>query len=170
MEDITVRINQLLSALGISKTKFARDLGITNASVSTMCSGKTRPSSQTIVLICKEYGVSEDWLRNGTGDMFVRKTRNDRIDDLIDRVRTEPEGSVKVRILTLLSRLSNEQWALLDDMLDMLLEDRTTADGSDPVAAAEAAYEKRFLAATEEKSSASNTSEDIQAGTDKRVG
>lgn len=169
MEDITLRINQMLDALGLSKTQFARALGITNASVSTMCSGKTKPSSQTIVLICKEFGISEEWLRTGSGEMFVKKTRNDRIEDLIGRVRNEPDGSVKVRILALLSRLSNEQWELIDQMLDMLLEDHGPEVDLDPLTAAEAAYEKRCLNATEEKSLASNLSSATEDGTDEQA-
>ncbi|MEG2177003.1 MAG: helix-turn-helix transcriptional regulator, partial [Oscillibacter sp.] len=34
-------------------------------------SGRRNPSSSVVNNICKEFGVNEDWLRTGNGEMFV---------------------------------------------------------------------------------------------------
>lgn len=51
--------------------EFAKKIGITKSSVSLLESGKNNPSDQTVKLICKEFGINEDWLRNGTEPMKI---------------------------------------------------------------------------------------------------
>lgn len=85
MDMISDRINMVINIKGIKKTEFARRLKISDSSVSTMCSGKSKPSSQTIAMICYEFGVNEEWLRTGNGEMFVSKTV-DTLDELVQRL------------------------------------------------------------------------------------
>lgn len=64
------RIKELRKALGISQEKFGARIKISGASVSKIESGENNPSEQTLSLIIAEFDVSEDWLRNGVGEMF----------------------------------------------------------------------------------------------------
>lgn len=64
------RIKALRKYLKISQDVFGRRIGISGASVSRLESGENEPSPQTVVFICKEFGVSEAWLRNGVGEML----------------------------------------------------------------------------------------------------
>jgi len=74
---IADRINQVITTMGIKKTEFARRLKISDSSVSTMCSGKSKPSGQTITMICYEFGIDENWLRTGAGEMYAPKAENE---------------------------------------------------------------------------------------------
>ena len=47
--------------------KFGQRIGITATSCSLLEKGKNNPSNQTILAICREFGVSEMWLRTGEG-------------------------------------------------------------------------------------------------------
>lgn len=76
------RIKQLRKTLGLSGTEFGSNLGITRAAVSNIENGNRGITEQVIKSICREFNVSEDWLRNGTGDMFI-STENISIDDLV---------------------------------------------------------------------------------------
>ena len=71
MDTINQRIDFLIKALGFTKTKFAESLLVSSQFVSSLCSGAKQPSDRTIADICREYGVSETWLRTGEGEMFV---------------------------------------------------------------------------------------------------
>lgn len=77
METIADRLRQLLADQGIKQTQLARDLSITPSSVSTMCSGKSNPASQTINAICRIYHVNENWLRCGEGSMYNSTTQSE---------------------------------------------------------------------------------------------
>ena len=64
------RIKELRKVLKISQEKFGARIKISGASVSKIESGENNPSEQTLSLIVSEFNVSENWLRNGVGDMF----------------------------------------------------------------------------------------------------
>lgn len=45
--------------------QFGERIGIKRSSISLIESGKNNPSDQTIMLICREFGYNEEWLRDG---------------------------------------------------------------------------------------------------------
>ena len=71
------RIREVREYFGLSMEKFGSRIGIGKASISLLESGKNNPSVQTITLICREFGVNEQWLRTGEGEMFVRLFREE---------------------------------------------------------------------------------------------
>lgn len=73
------RIKQIRKGAGLTLEKFGKQIGITAASCSNIESGKTNPSNQTILAICKEFGCNEIWLRTGEGDPFQEETRQEQI-------------------------------------------------------------------------------------------
>lgn len=75
------RIKEIRKAKKLSQEAFGEKLGITKSSVSLLESGKNNPSEQTIMLICKEFGINEVWLRTGEGgteNMFTQVSEDDR--------------------------------------------------------------------------------------------
>lgn len=67
------RINQVIEAIGIKKVKFAERLKIDQSYVTQLTRGKRNPSDRLLADICREFNVSEAWLRTGEGEMFVRR-------------------------------------------------------------------------------------------------
>ena len=65
------RISEIVAKLGVTKTEFAKRLGISQAYVSQLCSGVKVPSDRTIADICRVFNVREEWLRYGEGEMEV---------------------------------------------------------------------------------------------------
>ena len=66
------RIKQVRKDAELTLEKFAERIGIKGPSVSMIERGISNPSQQTISLICREFGVNEDWLRTGAGEMFAK--------------------------------------------------------------------------------------------------
>ena len=75
------RIRKVREHFGLSMEKFGSRIGIGKTSVSLLESGKNNPSTQTVALICREFGVNEQWLRTGEGEMF-EQTRETVLDKL----------------------------------------------------------------------------------------
>lgn len=69
MNEIATRLQQILEKKNIKQAELAKTLRITDSSVSTMCSGKSNPSNQSIAMICMAYNINEDWLRYGKEPM-----------------------------------------------------------------------------------------------------
>ena len=64
------RVKELRDALGISAEKFGARVGVTRSAISRIENGTVNVTSQMVVSICREFNVREEWLRNGTGEMF----------------------------------------------------------------------------------------------------
>lgn len=64
------RIKELRKALGLTLEEFGAKIGMGKSSVSKIEKGLNGTTDQTIRSICREFKVSEDWLRTGEGDMF----------------------------------------------------------------------------------------------------
>lgn len=62
---VNERIKELRTTQGLTMEQFGERIGIKRASVSLIESGKNNPSDQTIMLICREFGYREEWLRDG---------------------------------------------------------------------------------------------------------
>ena len=65
------RIKQLRKTLGLTQQEFAERIGITRNAVANNETGRNEPIGSVLNLICNEYNVNPDWLRNGSGEMFI---------------------------------------------------------------------------------------------------
>ncbi len=65
------RIKELRKLRGLSQKDFAETIGISQRSVSWGEQPGNNVPDNTIKNICMTYGVSEDWLRNGTEPMYI---------------------------------------------------------------------------------------------------
>lgn len=122
MEALNERINTLISTLGIRKTAVADRLNVSQAFVSQLCTGKTNPSDRTISDICREFNVNEEWLRIGEGEMFKPKSRNEELQEFLLRSVDDPSG-IQVKLLSVMARLSTDQWELLRDIALQIAEE-----------------------------------------------
>lgn len=69
--NIGYRIKQIRKALDLTQTEFADRIGSVQNTVTGYESGRRNPSAPVISLICREFGVNEQWLRDGVGEMFA---------------------------------------------------------------------------------------------------
>lgn len=70
---IGIRIKELRKVLNLTQQEFSDRLGIKRNTIAKYETGRGDPINAVISLICREFDVSEDWLRNGIGEMFVTK-------------------------------------------------------------------------------------------------
>ena len=97
MDTINSRIEFLIKDLEITKTSFAEQLHVSVAFISGLCSGVKNPSDRTISDICRVFGVSEAWLRDGTEPMYVQRSENERMAMLFNDVLAEADESTRKR-------------------------------------------------------------------------
>lgn len=75
------RIKKVRKDLDLTQQAFADRLGMKRNSIAQVEMGRNT-SDQTIISICREFGISETWLRTGAGDMFLPKPEN-TIDEIV---------------------------------------------------------------------------------------
>ena len=121
MSDISSRISAVIRSSGLTKTAFSKKIGLSQPFVSQLASGDASPSDRTIVDICREFGVSEHWLRTGEGEMFVRLSREEEITKFAMSIVRNPDSEFQRRFISVLSQLTPEQWQLMEQMAHQLL-------------------------------------------------
>ena len=117
------RIKKLRTELKLTQQGFADRLGIKRGGVSNYEIGRNVPADSVISLICREFNVSEEWLRNGTGEMFLPVNRNMDIARLTKQLLDEESDSFKNRLISMLSNLTEEEWEFLERKAKELVSD-----------------------------------------------
>lgn len=130
MNDISSRISAVIKSSGLTKTAFSKKIGLSQPFVSQLASGDASPSDRTIVDICREFGVSEHWLRTGEGEMFVRLSREEEITKFAMSVIRDPNSEFQRDLLATMAKLGPAQWQLMEQMLDELIAQREKKEGT----------------------------------------
>lgn len=115
------RIKELRkSVLEMTQDEFSEKIGIKRSGLSLVEIGRNNPSDQTIRSICREFGVSESWLRYGEGEMKIQLTRDKEIAEMIAKAQMEPAGSVKNRVFSMMAKLDEEDWEAITRFAELL--------------------------------------------------
>lgn len=104
---MNTRIKELRTALHLTLEGFGDRIGVTRAAVSKWENGDRGIADSMVVSICREFGVSEQWLRTGEGEMF-EQTR----ETVLDRLAAEYS-------------LDKEQVSVIENFLDLSPQERT---------------------------------------------
>ncbi len=104
------RLKQLRQYLNLSQNEFGEKIFFTQNHVSSLESGRRSLSDRNINTICNTFGVNEDWLRNGAGEMMI-----DLVDDLEDIDDETKDMLRKIQMLS--AEDKNKMKKILDTFL-----------------------------------------------------
>lgn len=118
------RIKNLRKTLGFTQQEFAERIGVKRNTIAQYEIGRNEPIDSVVNLICKEYNVNEDWLRNGTGEMFIQLDEDEQISSFFHDLLQEKKGSFKRQFVTALSHLDDNGWNLLSQFMDYFTQNK----------------------------------------------
>ena len=81
-ETINDRIKHVRLALGLSQAKFCRGIPLTSGHYAEIELGNRKVNQRTIKLLTSSYGVNEDFLKTGRGEVFTT-TPDPKLEELI---------------------------------------------------------------------------------------
>lgn len=122
------RIRHLRKVLDLTQQDFAKKIGMSANVLTNYETGRRNPSRSVINNICKTFHVSEDWLRDGTGEMFVDLSQDDRIMEFVEHALATRPNSIQRRFATMLSMLSESDWEVLERMAYAIIGERTPSE------------------------------------------
>lgn len=126
------RIAKIRKEAGLTQKEFGARLGGLSQNYIWMIEkGDRVPSDRTIADICREFEVSEEWLRTGTGDMLKPKSRNEELFEFAAKAAEDP-NSIQAQFLAVMARLTDEQWEVLDQIARAMAKE-IKKSGSDAV-------------------------------------
>lgn len=109
MNTANERIRYLRKVLeGMTLEKFGERLGVGKSAISDIERGRNNPTGQMIKSICREFGVSEDWLRTGNGEPYAPLTLDEEIARMIRETQTGPPDSLKLQMLSALAKMPDD--------------------------------------------------------------
>lgn len=103
------RLKMLRNKENLTQQGFSDRLGIQRSTYSKYELGTNEPTDAVINLICDRFNVSENWLRNGEGEMFVEISRDDELQKLIEKSMIDEDGEIKRRFATAILKLNHKQ-------------------------------------------------------------
>lgn len=110
------RIKKIRKELDLTQAEFGSRIGSVQNTVTGYESGRRNPSAPVIALICKEFSVCEEWLRNGKGEMF-KPAPSDELDNLARKYNLSNAAYVVVEKFVNLN--PDKQNELIDFLLDV---------------------------------------------------
>ena len=107
------RVRELRIEKGMTMDAFGESMGIKRPSLSNIENGRNGISDRTILSICREYGVSEEWLRDGIGEMFVPVTQNEKIARFAGELMKDETPEFRRQLVEILADLDDDGWEAL---------------------------------------------------------
>ena len=115
------RICELRKKLGLTQEKFAAQIGLSKNFIWMIEKGERIPSDRTIADICREFHVSENWLRTGEGEPFSEP--GGEVITLIDQIMRGENKTAKA-LFKAFARLDENQWKTIQQIIDDVTSDR----------------------------------------------
>lgn len=111
--------------LHLTLEQFGDRIGVTKMTISRIENGVNAVTDQMFRSICREFNVSEGWLRDGEGEPFLKMDDEDVIMEAVGRIMSE--DSTRRRVIAFLSKMPPDKWELLEtlahEMYDAIKKD-----------------------------------------------
>lgn len=116
------RIKEIRKTFDMTQAEFSSKIGLSRNFIAQIETGAKMPSDRTISDICREFGVSENWLRTGNGEPTIKRTRRQEIGAFTNEVMDLPDENIKKRLIEALVKLDERDWETIAKIADSLKE------------------------------------------------
>lgn len=123
METIGERIKKLRTSdeLNLTLEKFGERVGVTKTAISKIEKNERNTTDQMFKSICREFNVNPEWLRNGTGDMFLELDEDDIIAGWVGKVLKDKPKSFRKNVISVMSTWTEEDWDWIERQANAII-------------------------------------------------
>ncbi len=122
------RLKEIRKLNKLTQEEFAKEIGITQSTVTAYECGNRVPSDSVILNICRNFHINETWLRTGEGEMLTPISRDAEIAAFLGDVMRGEKEDFRRRLVSVLARLEPAEWELLANMAQRLAEEYKKED------------------------------------------
>lgn len=122
------RLKKIRKALDLTQQEFANRIGVKRNTVATYEMGRSSPSDSAVSLICREFNVNENWLRNGGSDddMFVKLNEDEELfmytQMLLDSTTDDVIANMIKKFICIYEKLDSDSKKILMNIADELID------------------------------------------------
>lgn len=118
------RIKELIKSTGLKQVEFANRIKVDPSYISKLLSdnSKTVPSDRLLNDICREFNVSEEWLRTGKGEMHTITENDALLAEALAQIADSDDERIR-QIVTGLCYLDEKYVDIVCDLINNLAQD-----------------------------------------------
>ena len=123
---INERIKHLRkNELKMTQQSFSKRIKLSRSNIGNIETGEVSVTDRVVLSICEEFGVNEDWLRNGTEPIFTDKSREEEIAEIMAETLKLDVSINSERIMKALAKLSEKELEALAIIAESLAEKKS---------------------------------------------
>lgn len=124
---MNTRIKKIREKFTLTQEEFGKKIGAARNTIANYESGNRSPSNAVILSICREFKINEEWLRYGTGSMYIAPSREQEIATITSTLLKEETESFKYRLIKALCSLGNADWEMLEKLAINIANDSSNS-------------------------------------------
>lgn len=117
MDTINDRIAWCVKDSNLTKTAFAEKINVSQSFISRLVSGEKVPSDRTIADICREFNISEVWLRTGEGNPHIERDEDEEFLEVMEQIHMSDDDLIK-RIIKAYWFMNDDEKAAIRKLID----------------------------------------------------
>ncbi len=114
------RIKLIRKNAGLTQQEFANRIGVSRNTIATYETSVRIPIDAIVKSLCREFDINEIWLRTGEGNMYVNTNPDLSLSKWFGHLLRENPDSFKKRFLITLSKLSDQEWSVIEKMMNTI--------------------------------------------------
>lgn len=116
------RILAVRKAKGLTQEEFGERIGgLSRNYIWMLEKGNRIPSDRTIADICREFNVSENWLRTGEGEMFLDLGEDEELVQVLAAIQVSDDDMIKDLLISYW-HLDEKEKAAIRKLIDGMIE------------------------------------------------
>lgn len=92
------RIRMIRKHAGLTQAEFGERIGVKANTITSYETGLRVPSDAVIVSICREFNISESWLRTGEGEMMAKTDADVDLAKMVGKIVNSDDDLLKMII------------------------------------------------------------------------
>lgn len=106
--------------LNLTLKEMSEKLNVSLSNLGNIETGKINATPRFLADISREFGVNQNWLETGDGEMFKKPSVNDEIAEFVGKALKDGSDPVYRRVLLALARTDESVWQKAKEFLQNL--------------------------------------------------
>lgn len=123
MSPLKDRIKKIRKEKGLTQAEFGAKIGVKSNTITTYETGARIPSDAVIHSICREYSVSETWLRTGEGQPYIQLDEDEEFIKIMEEINISDDDLIR-RIIKAYWSLDAAEKAAVKKLIDRFSEQK----------------------------------------------
>ena len=102
------RVKEVRKSLNLTMEQFGNKRGVTKVAISNIEKEKRNLTEQMSRAICREFNVSEEWLKTGEGEMYQQLSEDEEIAGIVSDLLEEGKDNAFYGIILEIAKTYNE--------------------------------------------------------------